>query len=203
VDNIDPNAFCSTREAAKILGISLTTAQVMVEKGQLKAWKTSGGHRRISLADVYEKARNIAAGSAPSPRSQSDKFAVLVIDDDPGFRKLLLRQIGSWKLPIEVATLSDGYEALLQVERSRPDLMLLDVGLPGIDGLQLLSTLRSHEEFNTMDIVLVSGLDKGDIARKGTLPPGVLVLRKPIPMEQLKGLVQGSMMRRQFRGVAA
>ena len=46
------SAYCTTREAAELLGVSLTTAQLWVESGLLEAWKTEGGHRRIHRTSV-------------------------------------------------------------------------------------------------------------------------------------------------------
>ncbi len=57
-----PKQYYSTREAAKLLGVSLTTAQIMVEKGELQAWKTSGGHRRISVEAVEKALRQRQQG---------------------------------------------------------------------------------------------------------------------------------------------
>ena len=59
-----PKQYYSTREAAKLLGVSLTTAQIMVEKGELQAWKTSGGHRRISVEAVEKALRQRQQGGA-------------------------------------------------------------------------------------------------------------------------------------------
>ena len=50
--NVHPSLTCSTRDAARLLGISVRTAQLWVEEGRLRAWKTPGGHRRILVESV-------------------------------------------------------------------------------------------------------------------------------------------------------
>jgi excisionase family DNA binding protein len=77
--------FCTTREAARILGISVRTAQLWVENGTLEAWKTEGGHRRISLASVHRlQQRNLpaAAPAAIEANSTADRMNILVVEDD-------------------------------------------------------------------------------------------------------------------------
>ena len=121
--------YCSTREAAKMLGVSLTTAQVMVEEGHLKAWKTAGGHRRISIDSVKSMLQNRESGGSISSKS-SDDYTVLIAEDDEALCKLYMRTFSSWKLPIKLITVNNGMEAMVLVERMRPSLLILDLGMP-------------------------------------------------------------------------
>ena len=54
------HAFCTTRDAANLLGVSVGTVKLWVERGLLQAWKTSGGHRRISRESVQRLAQLLA-----------------------------------------------------------------------------------------------------------------------------------------------
>jgi excisionase family DNA binding protein len=66
-----PGAFLTTREAAQALGVSLRTAQLWVENGQLEAWKTEGGHRRITPDSVQRLLRgNLQAVAPEKPEAQ-------------------------------------------------------------------------------------------------------------------------------------
>jgi len=82
------DGYSSTSYAAKVLGISVGTVQVLVEKNDLKAWKTQGGHRRISLQSIqdYQRRHNLAPASLmPS----ENRLRVLVVEDDHETRVML------------------------------------------------------------------------------------------------------------------
>ncbi len=192
-----PKKYYSTREAAKLLGVSLTTVQSMVEKGQLQAWKTSGGHRRIG-EDAVQKALNQRQPGGSVERAGNSKYSVLIAEDDPVLCKLYEKTIGTWKMPIDLTILQNGIEVTFLIERTRPDLLILDLKMPRMDGFQLLKIIRSYPEYDAMDIVVVSGMDSADIAKRGGLAPGVAEFPKPVPWQQLRGFMQAAISRRQL-----
>ena len=183
--------YYSTREAATQLGISLTTAQTMVEKGELSAWKTVGGHRRISVESVEKALQNRGQHGA-----RSAGFSILIAEDDPALSTLYEKTMIKWKLPLAVKVVSNGVEAIIQLERLRPDLLILDLKMPRMGGFELLKLIRSFPEHDAMDIVVASGMDSAEIAKRGGLAPGVTQFPKPVQWPQLRGFVQAAVSRR-------
>ncbi len=192
----DESAVCSTSEAAQLLGVSNTTIQIMVERGELDAWRTRGGHRRISLASV-ERLKSLR-GPRSVRRADASDLEVLIVEDDLALRSLYEHTIESWQLPIQVSSAADGMEALLMVERKRPDVMIMDLFMEPVDGFHLLRMLRRHREFNDMVIIVATGLDDAEIEAKGGLPKGVILYRKPVAFEKLQGFVEASLLRKQM-----
>ncbi|MEI7432423.1 MAG: response regulator [Betaproteobacteria bacterium] len=187
--------FCTTREAAEQLGVSLRTAQLWSESGLLEAWKTEGGHRRISLESV----QRVLAQKQPVLESREEvvgQLKVMVVEDDNVLLKLYRMCLTSWGLPIEVITASNGYEALVLIGRESPDLMITDLSMDGIDGFQMVRTLNSSPFKEGMEMVVVSGLDAAAIEERGGLPAGVPVYPKPIPFNALRILCQKLLDRR-------
>ena len=186
--------FCTTREAAELLNVSLRTAQLWVEKGLLEAWKTSGGHRRItrqSIERLYAEAS--PAVDSPEPGVADTIFPeasaaldILVVEDDPNLRRLYKIKLGRWKMPINLSTVDDGMKALTHIDHAMPDLLILDLKMNGIDGFHMLNTIRNLSALSDLAIVVVSGLDPEEIAKRGAIPKGIPVYPKPIPFELLR-----------------
>lgn len=181
---IDPTYY-STREAADRLGVSLATIQNMVERGELPAWKTQGGHRRIPREAVEAK----LASATPQER-RARAFQILIVEDDPALRLLYERQVLSWRMPIALRMVNNGLEGLLEIGRQPPDLLLTDLVMPELDGFAMLNALRSSPHVKPMAIVAVSGLEDDVIASRGGLPVGVTRMHKPVPFHELHGYVQ-------------
>jgi excisionase family DNA binding protein len=191
--------YCTTREAADRLGVSLRTAQLWVDSGILEAWKTDGGHRRITLASVERlMQQKLVATPAPVTESApvSDRLKVLVVEDDNVLLKLYRMRIAAWNLPIDVTTASNGYEALVLIGREQPDLMISDLLMPGIDGFQMIRTLAASSFREGVEVVIVSGISDAEIERAGGLPSGVRRLPKPVPFAELKAIADALLVRR-------
>ena len=137
---------CSTREAADRLGVSLRTVQLWSEAGLLRAWKTPGGHRRILTASVDELLQR--REGVTGRRAPGGAFQVLVVEDEPDFRQLFELHLRSWGLPIHLTSVPSGFEALLQIGASRPDLLITDLRMPGIDGFEMLRALKASMTFH-------------------------------------------------------
>jgi len=187
--------FCTTREAARRLGVSLRTAQLWSENGALDAWKTKGGHRRISVASI-ERVLERRRASVMNRERSIDHLKVLVVEDDNVLLKLYRLCLSNWNFPVEVFTASNCYEALVLIGRESPDLMFTDLRMEGIDGCQMIRKLMDSPLKEGMEIVAVSGLPPSEIEALGGLPPGAPVFAKPVPFEQLRLLCEGLLERR-------
>ena len=191
-------AFLTTREAARMLGVSLRTTQLWVENGQLDAWKTDGGHRRISRASVQRllDGKGPAGVSAAQETPSPERIRVLIIEDDSILLKLYRTVFESWKMPLDIVTAGNGIDGLIRIGKDSPDLLITDLSMPGMDGFRLLHSLASSSYREGLEIVVVSGLDAADIEERGGLPVGVPVFPKPVPFAQLKAIVSSFVERR-------
>lgn len=184
--------LCTTREAAQRLGVSLRTVQLWVESGVLRAWKTAGGHRRIQVTSVDEilKQRRAALGDAQESVAPAPPFTLVVVEDDPDLLKLYRLQVNSWKLPLRLVTAIDGFEGLVRIGETQPQLLISDLNMPGMDGFRMIRSLRASADYKGMEIVAVTALDKAEIADRGGLPQDVKVMTKPVPFSELERLVR-------------
>ena len=187
--------FLTTRQAALRLGFSLGTVQNMVESGALEAWKTSGGHRRIPVASIEKllaRRRNLTPGTQDS----GAPLEILIAEDDPTLQLLYQLTMESWDLPIKLRIVGNGFEGLLQVGQQVPDILIADLMMPGMDGFEMIRNLRANPNLARMDIIVVSAIEREEIAKKG-LPSDVTVMGKPIPFHEIKGFLLGRVAARQ------
>ncbi|MEY4751310.1 MAG: hypothetical protein RIQ60_3524 [Pseudomonadota bacterium] len=194
---VDPQlerTFCTTRQAAELLGVSIGTVQLWVENGVLDAWKTAGGHRRVQRDSVDRLLRRkpadpgapvaAVAAVAPAP-AQPRALSVVVVEDDPHLLRLYEHQLGRWPMGPQVVAIDNAVNALLLLGRSRPDLLITDLNLPLMDGFAMLRTLCASPEVSRTTIVAVSGLGADEVAARGGVPYGVELLPKPVPFDRL------------------
>jgi excisionase family DNA binding protein len=189
-------SFCTTREAAILLGVSVGTVQLWVESGLLQAWKTSGGHRRVlrdSLDRLLHKSPQPTPLLPPSAvvneaplDSSNRRFRVMVVDDDPNLLRLYQVILASWPMQPLVTCLDNAVAALMMLGRGGPDLLIADLHMPGMDGFNMLRVLSHAPEMTQTKVVVVSGLDAAAIAARGGLPEGLEILSKPVPFDRLQ-----------------
>lgn len=182
-----PKAFCTTREAATMLGVSLRTAQLWAENGLLEAWKTDGGHRRIARASILRLLAcpdGVREAAVSAPDRTSRPLSILVVEDEPVLRRLYEAMLSRWPMRPRVDSAGDGYEALIRIGHSKPDLLVTDLDMPGLDGFRMLGALCAAHELADMQIVVVTGLDEAQ-RQQGSIPAHIPVLAKPVPFGRL------------------
>ena len=184
----------STLEVARLFGMSVRAVQMMVDRGDLQAWKTPGGHRRIARASVeawraarqlapLAVARGPAAAVAPLPGPSREtgptRPRVLLIDDSVHFQKLVAMLIRQRFPQVELHVADDGIAGLALYGQLQPQVLIVDILLPGIDGATLITSLRSHPQFAQSHLVVVTMLDEAQRAPYRFALDQVPVIHKP------------------------
>ncbi|MCG3159524.1 MAG: Polar-differentiation response regulator DivK [Acidobacteria bacterium] len=117
------------------------------------------------------------------------KPCILIAEDFEENRialKLILTHTG-----FDVVEAEDGRQAVETVRREKPDLVLMDVTLPALDGLQATREIRSDEEFKQLPIIIISAHDSDEIRRQADEAGGTAYISKPVEIEELKKLIEG------------
>lgn len=175
-----------TQEAAKRLGVSVRTVQLWVENGTLQAWKTPGGHRRILRASVEEALLSRTRPPAPVP---ADRLRVLIVEDDLAMQGYYAALFEILRPDAELTMAADGFEGLVELGKVAPQLMLVDVDMPGMDGITMLGRIVSREVGGDVSIAVVTGLNEDQLAARGSVPEGIPVYAKPLSVDRLSELL--------------
>lgn len=165
----------TTTEAAKLLGISVRTAQLLIEGGGLPSWKTPGGHRRVHRADVEA----LLPGSRPQGSARS--ATVLVVTNEtrrPRFEAVLER-VGHLSPQFLMST----WSAAAAVAVRLPAAVVVDLEAWGSEGAGLLETLANDGRFKDAELIAIA-----PSARRGASAASAARVRE-IPLAQLEGVL--------------
>ena len=181
-----------------MLNVSLRTVQLWVEAGVLKAWKTDGGHRRVPLSSVQALVKERLGKDAVVPEvqpvaeivPQDNRFTVLVLEDDEDMLHLYRLTMEAWGLPVRFVFVKSVFEALVEIGRAPPDLLVTDLRISGVDGFEIIKVLRADNALSSLNIVVVSGMEAHEIEARGGLPPEITVFRKPLSFELMQGYIK-------------
>ena len=153
-------AFYSIPAAAKMCGVSRATMWNWVKSGKVAAFVTPGGHSRIRREEMELLLE--ANGFARNEKAVQKR--ILIVDDDPAVRKtigLMLDREG-----YRVTTTENGFEAGVMASQQRPDLILLDLFMEGIDGFEVCRTIKSDDNLKQIKVLAISGVHEDQIEQR-------------------------------------
>jgi len=174
----DDGEWLTLGQAARFLGVAQSTIRKWSDNGQVPTFYTPGGHRRYRRSDLNA----FLDRSGPSIRSREGP-SVLLVDDDERVRRLVRVTLEQEGYRVREAGSAD--EGMTSIEEERPDLVLLDVLMPQVDGWEMLR--RMQEEFGSgaIPVVMFSG-SADDVARKEATTRGASgFIGKPFDVAQL------------------
>jgi len=185
-------ALVGIGDAARALGVSRTTVQKMVDSGALQAVRTAGGHRRI-LRQSLESHLN---ARMPTRRlHEGRRLQVLVAEDNMLMRQTFEQRLSRMGLPLELHFSVDAVDALLQIERRRPHVIITDLRMEPFDGFHLLRILRDQPAFASQWVLVISAMSAEEIEERGGLPGSVAVYAKPPQWDRIRGFLEACCLR--------
>jgi len=140
-----------------VLQVTPATVASWIDQGHLKGHRTPTGRRRVASADLADFLR--AHGmSVPNELSGSrERPVVVVVEDDPGYLKALVRTIEREAPDVDVVETTTGVDGLLEIGRLSPDLVVLDYALPDLNAVQVVERLVGTSKRLTAPVMIVTG----------------------------------------------
>jgi excisionase family DNA binding protein len=155
----------TTGEIASLCHVTINAVKKWIASGKLNAYRTPGGHFRVDKGDFnsFISSYRLKIKQELFP----EKKKVLIIDDEPQVVEYLKDALrtGEKDYQYEIETAGDGYEALLKVGYFNPDLLILDIRMPRIDGFEVCRRLREDKKRNSLKILAVTGFGREDMER--------------------------------------
>lgn len=181
----------STTEVARILGMSVKSVQRWIDQKRLRAGRTPGGHRRIGLDDLRAFLRR---QKLPLPKELVIAHPqILVIDSQAGtageFAALAAAKHPEW----EIVGAGDAFSAGAAVEAGGPDVVILDLDMPGLDGPQVCRRIKSRGDIRPTAVIAATRHLSAKAAEAIHRCGAAACLQKPLDLDALLAAVEAAL----------
>ena len=147
-------AYLAPNEVADLLMVSPVTVRQWAQKGMLDAMLTAGGHRRFTMEEVerFAKERGLTLF-----RPENEAPRILIVDDNADFVSTLKDVINSIDDEIKVDTAKDGFSAGSKIHSFNPDIILMDIRMPGLDGIEACRFIKETPAARSIRVIGMTG----------------------------------------------
>ena len=182
----------SALEVARICGVVNQTSINWIKNGHLKAFKTPGGQFRVYPDDLVEfmKMRDMripeeVVAQCKNNSKETKKIKILFVDDDESFNNVSVSLLQKSLPDAEIYQAYDGFEAGSMTVKKMPDCLILDLSLPGVDGIKICRTISTSDAFGKPQIIIVTAMEDEE-TEKTCRDLGVkYYFRKPVFIPEL------------------
>jgi excisionase family DNA binding protein len=175
--------YFSPGETAKILGVTPATLRGWTNRGRLRAETTEGGHRRYPVSEVLRLAKK---NGVELQLPEDFSLRVLVVDDDKQFSQFITEVLEGMPEVSAVAVAHSGYVAGSQISRFKPDVVLLDLKMPGVDGFEVCRMIKEDLETRFIRVIAMSGYCTEENRREIIRSGAETCLAKPFTVDSLQ-----------------
>jgi excisionase family DNA binding protein len=193
--NTNKTIVYSALEVANICGVVNQTAINWIRNGYLKAFSTPGGQYRIYLEDLvaFMKERNMKIPAEVLDAYQQNKSlsaSILVVDDDKGLNQVVTKFLEKKFTDSSIYQAFDGLEAGAILADKKPNIVLLDLDLPGVKGEDLCVKINNSEEFGKPVVCVMTALKDAGIEERLKGLGAIHFFAKPLNLVEIADSVQ-------------
>ena len=181
--------YLTPTDVAQLLMVSPITVRQWAARGALKAELTPGGHRRFLPQEVerFARERGVDLTRSEAPLA----VRVLVVDDDPQALRFVTELLSTYP-EIETATAQDGFNAGKMVHSFKPDVLLLDLFMPALDGFAVCRQLKQEPATRGLRVLTMTGYPSPENLRRSLDAGAEACLGKPLDTHRLRELLTGA-----------
>jgi len=180
----------STFDVAAMLDVDPGSVANWIDSGLLRAHRTPGGHRRVAAEDLLEFLRE--HNMPIPPELEARPVRVVVVDDEPAVTEMIARAIRSEHPDYEVAEAHDGFKAGSIIATLKPDVVILDLRMPGMDGFEVCKSIKSEQATRHSTVIAVTAYDSEENTRRIMDCGAAACLPKPLDLSELLRRVEAA-----------
>jgi excisionase family DNA binding protein len=206
-ESVSMEDLLTTGQASKLCAVDPRTIARWADSGLLRSHRTAGGRRRVLRADLLDFMREhgmpVRAGDPTNP------LRIAVVDDERAVVKALLRLLASAAPGADCRSAHDGFSAGALLTSFHPDVVFLDIVMPGLSGIDVCEHIRAKPELRGTSVVIVSGHLTGGLRSRLKTVGADRFIEKPFGLKEIQsaladlvGRHRGSLSRRVHGGLA-
>lgn len=177
---VELDKLLTSHEVGSLLQVNPSSVNKWVNDGLIPAFRTPGKHRRIRLADLLSFLDTHKMPVPEELRAPKRRRRLLVVDDDPKQLTSMKRVLKRHADEVEVQVVDNGIDALVLVGSFKPHVVLLDVFMPGVDGIEVCRRLNANPLTSAIDVIVTSAQLTADVAKRAKAAGATRCLHKPI-----------------------
>jgi excisionase family DNA binding protein len=178
----------STFKIAHLLDVNPSSVANWVDQGLLAAHRTPGGHRRVALEDLVSFLKE---HRMPVPKDlEVPPTRILVVDDEPALCQMIARTLRSSNSEYEVIEARDGFRAGQIVATLRPDVVILDLRMPGMDGFEVCRQIKSQDQTKRSVVIAMTAFPSPENEQRIRDCGADAFFPKPLDMDALLGKIK-------------
>jgi excisionase family DNA binding protein len=178
------STLLTPREVAALLGVSPVTVRQWAQKGLLPAETTAGGHRRFRFGAVSAFARESGFSL-----ENSSETRLLIVDDDPQLGHMLEEMVTEATDDWQCLVARDGFDAGSKVQSFQPEIVLLDIMMPGMDGFDVCRRIKQDADTSHIRVIGMTGYYSADVRDRLVSLGAETCLPKPLQQAELLELL--------------
>ncbi len=176
-----------TTEAAEYLGVARSSVTNWIRSGALEAASTPGGHYLVSLEQLRKFAQERGM-SLPESTRMRGVYKILLIDDDSDFRTFVSEALDVYS-GYELREAEDGMQGALLVGTWKPDMVIVDLRMPNMNGVEFCRFLKGDESMDDVKIIIASAYLSPEVREEVSRLGVDGILGKPVRLEALVAMV--------------
>jgi len=186
-ENDQGRRFFTTSEVANYCAVTNDGVLKWIKSGKLRAFSTPGGHYRVSAEDFRSFLEKYEIPIDESFfRGGERQRTVLVVDDEPNIRDIVQRLLREIDTNLRIEEACDGYEAGIKIGSLHPDLIIMDVMMPRVDGISLCRSIRENPDTQGIKVLAITAFPEQDNVKKMYDAGADLCLIKPLQFEHFR-----------------
>lgn len=181
----------STFAIAQMLHVDPGSVANWIDQGLLAAHRTPGGHRRVAVDDLLKFLRR---HRMPVPQElETTPTRILVVDDEPGITTMIAKAIKTAHPEYEIAEAQDGFRAGTLLATLTPDVVVLDLRMPAMDGYEVCKMIKAQESTRHCEVIAITAYPSAENEARILGCGARVCLHKPLNLEQLLEEIEKSL----------